>query len=77
MLFFNSKVTESRREILIMGQQWWLFPAITIALTILAFAVWLLWHRYRHRIHLNTFGVDRLITDIEHTGEESSNEPAA
>jgi ABC-type glucose/galactose transport system permease subunit len=64
VVFFDSKTTESGREFLIIGQQWWLFPAITIPPTILVFAIWLLWQRYRHRIYFDALGVDQ-ITDIE------------
>jgi hypothetical protein len=73
MVFFDSKTTESGRKLLIIGQQWWLFPAITIPLTILVFGVWLLWQRYRHRIHFDALGVDQ-ITDIEQAGEGVTDE---
>jgi hypothetical protein len=39
MVFFNSKANESGSESLIVGRQWWLFPAITIPLTILVFTI--------------------------------------
>ena len=51
---------------MIIRQQWWLFPAITVPLTILVFAAWLLWQRYR-------LGVNQ-ITDIEHAGEQTADE---
>jgi len=50
MVFFNSKSSDSGGESLIVGRQWWLFPAITIPLTILVFAIWVVWQQYRKRV---------------------------
>ena len=65
-MFFDSRTTEGGRELLIIRQQCWLFPAITVPLTILVFAAWLLWQRYRLSVNQ--------ITDIEHAREWTADE---
>ena len=50
MVFFDNKSNGNGSESLLVGSQWWLFPAITIPLTILVFAVWVSWQRYRNRM---------------------------
>lgn len=74
MVFFNSKTNQNGRESLVVGQQWWLFPVITIPLTILVFTVWVLWQRHRNRSHSGTFGVDEN-TDAENTVPLVEKEP--
>jgi hypothetical protein len=63
MVFFNSKANESGSEFLIVGRQWWLFPAITIPLTILVFAIWAAWRKYRIRVDGQRLGVDN-VTEV-------------
>ena len=50
MVFFDTKANESGNESIIAGRQWWLFPAITIPLTILVFGLWVGWQQYRKRV---------------------------
>jgi len=57
MVFFDSKSNESGSELLTVARQWWLFPAITIPLTILVFAIWVAWQRYRNRIEAQNLGI--------------------
>jgi len=68
MGFFDSKSTESGRESLIVGKKWWLFPAISIPLTIVVLLVWFLWQR---RAHSDNLGIDQ-ITDTSSTLEKCS-----
>jgi len=57
MVFFNSKPNESGRESLIVGRQWWLFPVITVPLTILVFSIWVAWQRYRSQMEEQNLGI--------------------
>ncbi|KAF8963510.1 hypothetical protein BDZ97DRAFT_1820257 [Flammula alnicola] len=50
MVFFNSQTTATGQTILSVTPQWWLFPSITIPLTILVFIIWLLWQRRRNSV---------------------------
>ena len=51
MVFFDTKTSENgRMELLIVGSQWWLFPVITIPLTILVFVIWVRWQKYHNRM---------------------------
>jgi hypothetical protein len=56
MVFFDSKANMSGSESLIVGRQWWLFPAI-IPLTILVFTTWVAWQRYRSRVDAESLGI--------------------
>ena len=56
MVFFDTKTNVNGGESLLVGSQWWLFPAITIPLTILVFAVWIWWQRHRNRMDSTTLG---------------------
>ena len=49
MVFFDTRPNGNGSESILVGSQWWLFPAITIPLTIVVFAVWVFWQRYRNR----------------------------
>ena len=60
MVFFDTKTTGNGSQSLLVGSQWWLFPAITVPLTILVFAVWVLWQRYRNKMDSVTLGTSRL-----------------
>jgi hypothetical protein len=59
MVFFNAKPNGNGSESLLVGSQLWLFPAITIPLTILVFAIWVFWQRYRNRTISGTLDVAR------------------
>ena len=61
MVFFDNKANGSGSESLIVGRQWWLFPAITIPLTILVFTIWVAWQRYRNRVDRQNLGIDGLV----------------
>jgi len=61
MVFFNTKATDNGSESIIVGRQWWLFPAITIPLTVLVFALWVAWQRYRNRVHSESLGLGNLM----------------
>ena len=60
MVFFDTKTNGNGGESLIVGSQWWLFPAITIPLTVLVFAVWVSWQRYRNRMVSGTLGTGQV-----------------
>ncbi|KAF8188035.1 hypothetical protein BJ912DRAFT_408681 [Pholiota molesta] len=47
MVFFDSHPGTAGRMELSVAPQWWLFPSITIPLTIIAFIIWLIWRRRR------------------------------
>lgn len=47
MVFFNTSIDGNGRASLNVAPQWWYFPAITIPLTIVVFAVWQWWRRKR------------------------------
>jgi len=75
MVFFDTKATDNGSESIIVGRQWWLFPAITIPLTILVFALWVAWQRYRNRVDSANLGISDLIKiagNPEPTSEKSS-----
>ena len=61
MVFFDTKVNDNGSESIIVGRQWWLFPAITIPLTILVFALWVAWQRYRNRVDSESLGIGDLM----------------
>ncbi|KDR80212.1 hypothetical protein GALMADRAFT_242505 [Galerina marginata CBS 339.88] len=65
MVFFNTDGNNS----LSVGPQWWLFPAITIPLTLLVFAIWLLWKRHRNQTTLEPLGMDTVI-DMANVSEK-------
>ena len=77
MVFFDTKANESGNESIIVGRQWWLFPAITIPLSILVFGLWVGWQRYRKRVDSESLGIyDRiriagLDTNFEKSPERS------
>ncbi|KAF8963526.1 hypothetical protein BDZ97DRAFT_1820348 [Flammula alnicola] len=56
MVFFNTTPDNS----LSVGPQWWIFLAITVPLTVIVFATWVLWQRYRNRVDSRDLGIDRL-----------------
>jgi len=58
MVFFDSKPNESGRESLVVGRQWWLFPVITVPLTILVFTIWVAWQRHRRRMEEQNLGIN-------------------
>ena len=60
MVFFDTKTNGNGSQSLHVGSQWWLFPAITIPLTILVFAVWVSWQRYRNKMDSVTLGTSQL-----------------
>jgi amino acid permease len=47
MVFFDSHPGTAGRMELSVAPQWWLFPSITIPLTIIVFIIWLIWRRRR------------------------------
>jgi hypothetical protein len=61
MVFFDTKANDNGSESIIVGRQWWLFPAITIPLTIFVFALWVAWQRYRNRVDLASLGISDLM----------------
>ncbi|KAF4612722.1 hypothetical protein D9613_011811 [Agrocybe pediades] len=46
MIFF-SEADAQGRQVLTVSPQWWLFPVITIPLTVLVFVIWMIWQRRR------------------------------
>ena len=68
MVFFNARTSENGRESLIVGSQWWLFPTITIPLTILVFVIWIKWKQNYERMASTKLGTDEL-KDLDTTGE--------
>ncbi|PPQ93028.1 hypothetical protein CVT25_006210, partial [Psilocybe cyanescens] len=54
MVFFDTQGNS-----LSVGSQWWLFPVITIPLTIAVFVAWVLWQRRRNRKDLQSLGISR------------------
>ena len=61
MVFFDTKTSDNGSESIIVGRQWWLFPTITIPLTIVVFAIWVAWQRYRNRVDSESLGIDDLM----------------
>jgi hypothetical protein len=57
MVFFDTKANDNGGESIIVGRQWWLFPVITIPLTVLVFALWVAWQRYRNRVDSESLGI--------------------
>lgn len=47
MAFFNNGTDASGRATLTVLPQWWIFPAVTIPLTLLVFGLWRLWQQKR------------------------------
>ncbi|KAF9474384.1 hypothetical protein BDN70DRAFT_899013 [Pholiota conissans] len=47
MVFFDSHPGNAGRMELSVAPQWWLFPLVTIPLTIIVFLVWVIWRRRR------------------------------
>ncbi|PPQ63838.1 hypothetical protein CVT24_009788 [Panaeolus cyanescens] len=45
MVLFKTGSDEDGNHVVSAGSQWWLFPAITIPLTVVIFLVWLLWKK--------------------------------
>ncbi|KIM38870.1 hypothetical protein M413DRAFT_419836 [Hebeloma cylindrosporum] len=60
MVFFDTQANGNGSESLLVGSQWWLFPAITIPITILVFVIWLGWRRYRNRMDSVALGTSQL-----------------
>jgi len=74
MVFFDTKANDNGSESIIVGRQWWLFPAITIPLTVLVFALWVVWQRYRSRVDSENLGISDLmrISEPDTISEKSS-----
>ncbi|KAF8148426.1 hypothetical protein B0H34DRAFT_736999 [Crassisporium funariophilum] len=47
MVFFNTQPDDAGHPLLVVGPQWWLFPTITIPLTVFVFIIWIFWQRLR------------------------------
>ena len=65
MVFFDTKANENGSESIVVGRQWWLFPAVTVPLTIVVFATWVGWQRYRNRVDSESLGVSDLMKIAE------------
>jgi hypothetical protein len=76
MVFFDTKANDDGSESIIIGPQWWLFPAITIPLTVFVFALWVAWQRYRNRVDSESLGILDLfkIVGPDPTSEKSPTE---
>jgi len=74
MVFFDTKANDDGSESIIVGRQWWLFPAITIPLTVLVFALWVVWQRYSSRVDSENLGISDLmrISEPDTISEKSS-----
>lgn len=68
MVFFDTKTSENGRESLNVGSQWWIFPVITIPLTILVFVIWVRWQKYHNRMDSRKLGSGEL-KDFVTTGQ--------
>ena len=68
MVFFDTKTNENGTESIIVGRQWWLFLIITIPLTILVFATWIAWQRYRNQVDSRSLGIGNLNTEMIELG---------
>ena len=64
-MFFDTKANENGSESIVVGKQWWLFPAVTIPLTIVVFATWVVWQRYRNRVDSESLGISDLMKIAE------------
>lgn len=53
MVFFETSTLPDGRTSLSVGASWWLFPAITIPLTIAVFAIWHIWRTRRNTRQMN------------------------
>jgi len=71
MVFFDTKANDNGNASIIVGRQWWLFPAITIPLTVLVFALWVAWQRYRNRVDSASLGIGSL---MRISGQDPSSE---
>src|SRR5437667_9337426 len=49
MVFFDFSIGETGREVFRVSGRLWLFLAVTVPLTLLVFAVWIIWQRWRAR----------------------------
>ncbi|PPQ98300.1 hypothetical protein CVT26_013495 [Gymnopilus dilepis] len=47
MVFFDKETRADGREVLSISAQWWIFPTVTVPLTVLVFAIWLVWKHKR------------------------------
>jgi len=65
MEFFSTTTNENGIESLTIGRQWWLFPTITIPLTVLVFATWVAWQRHRKRVDAQSLGIGDLTKIVE------------
>ena len=65
MVFFNTTTNENGIESLTIGRQWWLFPTITIPLTVLVFTIWVSWQRHRKRVDAQSLGIGDLTKFVE------------
>jgi len=65
MVFFDTKANDNGSESIVVGRQWWLFPAVTIPLTIVVFVTWVVWQRYRNRVDSESLGISGLMKIAE------------
>ena len=61
MVFFDTKANDNGSQSIVVGRQWWLFPKITIPLTIVVFVTWVVWQRYRNRLDSESLGISDLM----------------
>ncbi|KDR76469.1 hypothetical protein GALMADRAFT_246836 [Galerina marginata CBS 339.88] len=47
MVFFNIETNPAGQVVFSVAPQWWIFPVVTIPLTILVFLIWIVWMRIR------------------------------
>lgn len=62
MIFFDAGNPDGGLGKVTVSPQWWLFPVITIPLTIIVFLVWIIWKRQR--------SADQHLDDIQKESEE-------
>lgn len=68
MVLFETESDKDGNHVVSPGSQWWLFPAITIPLTVVIFLVWLLWKkltRSRGDPDLEAAGKLNIVTQYE------------
>ncbi|KDR76473.1 hypothetical protein GALMADRAFT_225529 [Galerina marginata CBS 339.88] len=52
MVFFNSQTNTAGKTSFYVAPQWWIFPAVTIPLTICVFVIWMIWRHLRDKKRL-------------------------
>ncbi|KAF8892823.1 hypothetical protein CPB84DRAFT_1783636, partial [Gymnopilus junonius] len=65
-VFFDTGESATGKVALLVHPQWWIFPTITIPLTMFVFLTWIVWWRIRDRMTTRNLPMDTTIqTQLE------------